>query len=202
MSSMLEKIDELLEQYDVWQNADFDSDKTAEEVKPRFEVTDKSSAEWVMRKIAKIQAEQKENDMLANEQIAPLKDEIREIEEWQQNENKKLQRHIDFLKSFLEPYHRRILEVDPKAKTIKLPHGDLCVRKQQPEIKRNDEILLDWLIENEMHNLVKVKKSPDWAELKKDCTFVNGKAVLSDTGQIVDGVEVIERPEKFEVVVK
>lgn len=48
---------------------------------------------------------------------------------------------------------------------------------------------------------MKVKKSVDWAALKKLVENNNGKAVMIETGEIVDGVKVEVQPPKFYVEV-
>jgi hypothetical protein len=44
-----------------------------------------------------------------------------------------------------------------------------------------------------------VKESTDWAELKKNTVVAGGKLYDSSTGEVVPGVEVVEREEKFTV---
>jgi len=209
VSAPLNEIDELLDQYDQWEN---EYDAVASQIcsdytpdlpeKPRFEVKDKSSAEWVMRKIAKLEGQIEENDHIALEQIKVLEEEIEQVKGWAYGENQKAQKHIEFLKSQLYPYHLMILEADPKAKTIKLPHGKMEIRSQQPEIKRDDETLLDWLNGEALFKFVKVEQSPDWQALKQNTTIDNGKFIYTETGQVIEGVVAVNRPDKFTVTTK
>ncbi len=205
MSVTLEKIDEILEQYEEWQNeADCQLVKAMTEKielppKPSFEVTDKSSAEWVLRKIQKLNMEIQENSNIANEQTEPLKQEIQKIMDWELVEHQKINNRIEFLKSLLYPYHRMILEADPKAKTIKLPHGELKIRAQQPEYQKDDDVMVNSLKALELKDYVKTKETPDWAKLKPLTTVVNGNVVHVETGAIIEGITAIERPDKFEV---
>lgn len=210
MSVVLEQIEEVLGWYEEWQakkdqqQANALTGETSEiPEKPKFEVTDKSSAEWVMQKITKLYAEIAENNAIADEQIKPLEEEIDRIAGWKIAEAKNKTRHIDFLTSLLEPYHRKILEADPKAKTIKLPHGEMKIRAQQPEIKKDDKILVGWLkLSEETQKFVETKEVPKWGEFKKLCKIENGEAIYLETGEIVDGITAMDRPDKFEVVVK
>lgn len=201
MSAILEQLDNVIEQYETYLQA-VELGYEGKE-KPRFEVTDKSSAEWVLRKIAKLHAEQTENTKIANDQIEPLAEEVQKIRAWEQAENNKIQNNVNFLSSLLEPYHRMILEADPKAKTIKLPHGELKIRKQQPEIIKNDDLLLVWLESSKLEQYIKVEKKPQWGELKKNVEFPEGGgAVYKETGEVILGVTTQDRPDKFEVVIR
>jgi hypothetical protein len=49
--------------------------------------------------------------------------------------------------------------------------------------------------------LVKVKESVDKRKLKQVTEVVGDKVVLKETGEIVEGVEVVERDEEFQVKV-
>lgn len=118
------------------------------------------------------------------------------------SQNTKLQKHIEFLTSLLEPYHRKILEADPKAKTIKLPHGDLKIRKQQPDFERDEEALVTSLKELGLKEYIKTEEKPRWGELKPITDVVDGKVVHKETGAVIGGITVIDKPDKFEVTVK
>ena len=73
------------------------------------------------------------------------------------------------------------------------------VRKlQQAEYKRDDKTIIAWLKEKFGGRFVKTTESVDWAGLK-DATGVFEGAIVTEDGEIVPGVEVIERPAKFEV---
>jgi len=58
-----------------------------------------------------------------------------------------------------------------------------------------------WLERNDLKGLVKVKKSPDWAKLKKDVEIAGDKVVSTYTGEIVDGVKVVPQEPEFKVEV-
>lgn len=88
-----------------------------------------------------------------------------------------------------------------KTKTMmkyRLPSGELVKKFRAPEFKRNNDILAKWLEENQMNNYIEIKKQPKWGELKAKTKVVNGHVVTED-GEIVEGVEVIERAPEFKV---
>lgn len=115
----------------------------------------------------------------------------------------KRQKQIDYFKFMLETYTIDSLE-GKKARSIKLPHGVLQIRKQQPTITVSDETL-EWLI-NKKPELVKtetkVKTSVDKNKLKKD-GFINDSNVMFvevDNVEVeVPGVTVTQNPDKFEI---
>lgn len=80
---------------------------------------------------------------------------------------------------------------DPKLKTVKLPHGSLKMRKQQPEFQYDETQLLPWAKEN-LPEAVVVKESVAKTPVKKH---------IQETGEMVPGVQMVERPEKFSVEV-
>ena len=78
------------------------------------------------------------------------------------------------------------------------PEGKLVLKKQAPEFKRDDKTVLSWLKGNNGGNYIKTTESLDWASLKKDVT-VMGNSVVNSDGEIIPGVEVVEREPKFTV---
>lgn len=163
------------------------------EDKEQFKIKTKDEAVWAVRKIKYLRDQQAENDQVAQTEIT-------RIEQWRKKENDKLQREIDFFASILVEYHQMVLEIDPKAKTIKLPHGELQFRRLPPEYIRDDEKLLAWLKDHNLP-LVRVKEEPDWAAIKPKLIPLEGLgvAVMDGTGEEVDGVQVNFRPPKFTV---
>ena len=81
-----------------------------------------------------------------------------------------------------------------------IPAGKLIMKKQAPEFKRDDKTVIDWLKANKGEQYVKTVESLDWANLKKDTTVV-GSSIVNSDGEIIPGVEVIEREDKFVVEV-
>ena len=51
-----------------------------------------------------------------------------------------------------------------------------------------------------MSEYIKVKESPDWANLKKTIQVVDNK-VVDENGEVVEGITVVDRPPTFEVEV-
>lgn len=159
-----------------------------------FKIEDKQQATWALRKIKALETKIEETNQLAEV-------EIERIKIWQEKENKIAGESVSYFKYLLQEYMTTERDKDPKVKSIKLPHGTVRFKKQQPEYVRDEENLIKWAKGSERADLVKVKESFDWSTLKKDITVVAGNAVDKHTGEIIEHVKVIEREDKFEVVV-
>lgn len=154
------------------------------EERERFRIETKDQAAWALRKMSKIKAEIDENIMTAQA-------EIERITGWRDSENEKLERSAAFFEGLLYEYFMALRETDPKLKTMKLPHGALKMRAQQPEFQYDETQLLPWAKEN-LPDAVVVKVSVSKTPVKKH---------IKETGEMVPGVTITERPEKFSVEV-
>ena len=88
-----------------------------------------------------------------------------------------------------------------KTKTqesVKLPGAKLVMKKQNPEYKRDDKTVIEWLKANGGDTYIKTKEELDWAGLKANTAVFDGQIVNGD-GEIIPGIEVIEREPKFAV---
>ena len=154
------------------------------EERERFKIESKDQAAWALRKMSRIKAEIEENNKVAQA-------EIERITAWRDEENEKLERSISFFEGLLYEYFMALRQEDPKLKTIKLPHGTLKMRAQQPQYEYDEAQLLPWAKEN-LPDAVVVKESVAKTPVKKH---------IQETGEVVPGVTIIERPEKFSVEV-
>lgn len=191
----------------------FDNDPFAEEVgteeqeeqteQEAFEVSDLETAAEAQRRIAYFMEEQQKIDQIAEKQIAPFLEKIEKIKLWQEQEKEKYAKRQVFYENRLEQYMRQEVEEQKKKgrkpqKTIKLPYGTIKLKKQQPEFQRNDSELLGYAKEN---GFLKVAESVDWSLIKSQCT-VFGDKLIDPQGQLVPGVTVVERDDKFTVVME
>ncbi len=159
-----------------------------DEERQGFVIDDEEKANWAMRKIKHLQDKKAEKEAIA-------KAEIDRIKQWLEEENASINRDIEFFTNALEIYMRKLNQKNPKTKSIKLIHGKLQLRKQQPKFNYDDGKLLRWLKENRHQNFIRIKESPDKSALKKSVAIADGKAILKDTGEIVEGISVEEPDE-------
>ncbi|QNB45865.1 hypothetical protein BR63_05765 [Thermanaerosceptrum fracticalcis] len=165
-----------------------------EEQREAFRITNLEQATWAMRKLRALAAKEAEIRKVAEEEIA-------RINAWLQDEFKGIERSRSFFLGALEGYHRNLIQQDPKAKTVKTPYGKLKLTKQQPEFQRDDALIKAWAKENKPEVLIPQEPKLDWAGLKKQLVVEGDKAIDLTTGEMVPGILVIEREDKFSVEV-
>jgi hypothetical protein len=159
-----------------------------------FKIDDKKQAEWALRKIKALKSQIEENNEIVQEEIFRL-------ENWLQTQNKTAENSIKFFEGLLREFLTKENQKDHKIKSIKLPHGTFKFKKQQPEFIKDENVLVEWLKTSNKHSLIKVKETADWINLKRTVDVVEDKLVDTETGEILQGVTVVEREDKFEVVV-
>lgn len=138
-----------------------------------FKVTDDKTADWALTKIHEAEDERDRLIALAEAQVEDLKTKIEDLKNKCENET-------GFLKSCLAMYFETVKPKETKTqKTYKLLSGTLVFKKPSVKINHDDEALLNYLSENDGEDFIKIKKSVDWAEFKKNLT-------ISDDGEVID----------------
>lgn len=149
-----------------------------------------------------------ENDDQANwclEKISEAKMEImdarafyeakkRQLDQWLENTIAPYNRDCEHFEAILAGYAEEAL-AGKKKRTISLPGGKFGFRKVPAKIDRDETFLLTFA-ESCAPEFIKVKKSVDWAGLKKTCK-IDGDHMVTADGEIVPGVTVTEQPDKF-----
>lgn len=161
--------------------------------KETFEIKDDKEANWALRKIKQYKEQQKEN-------IALAESETSKIEAWLQAVNGDAQGSIDYFQGLLAKYAMSKRKVDPEFKSTKLPNGAIRFRRQQPAFKYDTNKVIESLKKLERVDLIRIKEEPDKTAIKKAFIIDDDKLINPETGEIVEGVEVEYREDKFEVV--
>ena len=156
----------------------------------RFKVVDDRSAEWCIQKIKAAQAEK---------------------EHWKAFYMGQLKRaeqscdfRIEYMENLLRPYFDQVPHKATKTQeSYQLPSGKLAIKKQAPQFEHDDEQILDWLHENSQRpeTYIDFKETLKWGDLKK-VLVVSGNSMATSDGEIIPGITVTERPDKFVVEVK
>ena len=157
------------------------------DAREEFTVTDDAAAEWCMKKIRKVEADRAMWKAHYEAQMGKV--------------NKAADESVAYFTAKLEEYFANVPHKATKTQeSYTLPGGKLIRKKQQPKFDIDDETLVSWLDDNMMGPLVNVKKTADWAELKKICSVTpDGEHVATDEGEIIPGVTVTQRPDVFKV---
>lgn len=165
-----------------------------QEEQQRWRIENDLIADWAIEKIKRFRAELERKRQLAEEKK-------RQIDMWYKSEQKKIERDIKFFEQKLYEYY---MSLDPKQlrkgkvqTKYELMSGTLKLKKQNPDIEREKETLLAWLEENGLTEYIKIVKEPDWAKLRKKVKITDDKAVYPETGEIIPGIKVNPRPDKF-----
>lgn len=159
-----------------------------------FRIDNDAKAEWAISKIREEQAE-------AMRIINVCKSMILHYEEQMKKAEEDFEKKTAYLRSQLEQYFDSVEKRRTKTQEVyKLPSGTLRRKYLKPEFKRDEEKLVKWLKDRQMNEYIKVKESPDWANLKKAIQVVGDK-VVDENGEVVEGITVVERPPVFEVEV-
>ena len=155
------------------------------DLRDKYKITSLDQASRYLAYIARMEAQQAEND-------AAAKAECERINAFYNKQIEHLQERIDFFKEFLIAYDTERREADPKFR-LKTPNGSLVRRKSKEYNWADEKKLIDWL-KDHRPGLVNVKTtvSVAKADLKKTLTAIDehGNVYDPDTGEIVPGVRV------------
>ena len=181
-----------MEELRVYDAAEEDDDNnTAGE----WKITNDSEAEWLIDKVNEELIEINRFELSLTNKIEIIKERLEKVKK--EKENKISRRDSHLLKYFEEVP----VELKKKSKTMekyRLPSGEIIKKYPAPEFKRDNDTLVNWLKENKMNDYVEVKESAKWSDLKKSTKTIGSSVVLEETGEIIEGIEVIERAPTLE----
>lgn len=161
-----------------------------------FVIDSDSKAEWALNKIREEQAEFRRMEMVCYEMIRQYQEKIKSAQET-------YEKKTSYLRNQLEQYFETITPKATKTQaTYQLPSGKLKKKFGTPEFIRDEVELIMYLKSVDTYKVfIKTKESVDWSGFKS-CLSINGEyAVETINGEIVPGVKVEMKPDKFEVEV-
>ena len=155
-----------------------------------FVIDNDQKAEWAMQKIREANVEKERWTEFYNGQLKKVCD--REDD------------RIKFMMMKLAEFFRTVPhKVSKTQESYQLPSGKLVMKAQQLEYERDEAALLNWCMQNNQDYVKsRIVNTVDWNEMKKKFTVLGDRLVDPETGVIVDGVTVTERPDVFKVEVK
>lgn len=166
-----------------------------EAAKEKYKISSMQSADYFVRKIKEIELYEAEIDATVKAEIERVKT---NAEAWAAKEKEKNAFIKSFFKSLLETYANEQLK-DKKTKTLALPNGSLCFRKQQNEYNYNDQAVITFLkeVKPDLINKEVIEKYDKKALKSLLSERPDGTVMLGD--QKVPGISFIERNTKFEI---
>lgn len=160
-----------------------------------FYLKDDAKAEWAILKLQQENAELNRIELICSNMKSYYDNVLKQARE-------KHERKTEFLEQQLERYFtylqdNKLVKSTKTTDSYQLPSATLKLKQQSPELERDEDKLLAWCKENGAE-FIKVKESVNWADLKKNLTIKDGKAITKD-GEILESIRVYERRPKFEV---
>lgn len=158
-----------------------------------WRIADDECADWAVAKIAEERAELTRIRALADEQISRIMAKVEAAE-------KRYENGTAYLTSKLAEYFSTVPHKKTKTtESYRLLSGTLKMKKGGASMKQNDEKLLEYLRTSGNEDMIQTTEKPKWGEYKKRLKIIGGQIVDNITGEIVEGVEVIEKPNTFTV---
>lgn len=159
-----------------------------------FAIEDDATAEWALKKIS---AAVEEYDRL--EQI--YNDERARLDALLDKAAARLDSKTAYLKGLLQRYFETVPHEVSKAgtETYRLLSGKLVQKRGGYKATVSDDALVDWCERTGRGEYIKTTKKPAWGELKKALDFTEAGAVVKDTGELVDGVDLEYVDGSFEI---
>lgn len=154
-------------------------------------------AEWWIEKKEEELIEVRRYQMSLENKIAILKE---KLEKAQKEEDFIIEQRNGKLMEYFESIDEKQMKKTQTMMKYRLPSGELIKKFPGPKFERDEEKLTKWLEDNKMDEFIEVKKQAKWGELKKATKVIDGQVVTED-GEIVEGVEVVERAPEFKVEV-
>lgn len=171
---------------------DEDEEKNEERDAP-FVIDSMGKAEWAMEKI-------KEERQRLNLYITAAEERIEELQRQMDEQERKTARRTENLLNALSVYFETLpVKKSKTQQSFELPAGKMVKKYARLDFTHDDKALVKWAEENAPEYLKRDVKI-EWGELKKHLSAAGSVAVLKDTGEAVEGVSVIEKPETFDVV--
>jgi len=173
--------------------------KIYEEDKETWRIKNDEEADWWIEIHQEKLAEVRRLRMQLENKIAFYQEKLDKVIK---EEEAIIERRDSKLLEYFETLDKKDMKKTKTMLKYRLPSGELVMKFPGPEFKRDNEALVKWLEDNQMDEYVEIKKQPKWGELKKKTKVVGNNVVFEDTGEVVEGIEVMERPAEFIVEVE
>lgn len=172
-----------------------EDDYTVTEDQEQWEISNDSEAEWLIDKVNEDLIEINRFELSLTNKIEILKERLEKVKKEKEN---KISRRDSYLLRYFEDIPEELKKKSKTMEKYRLPSGEIIKKYPAPEFKRDNDTLVNWLKENRMTEFIEVKESAKWADLKKATKTIGSSVVLEETGEIIEGIEVIERAPTLE----
>lgn len=160
-----------------------------------WRIADDGCADWAVQKIAEERAELARIKELAEAQIARIEEKLAAAERRCENGTR-------FLTGKLAEYFGTVPHKKTKTtESYRLLSGSLKMKLGGVSMKQDDAKLVEFLKASGQTDYIKVTEAPKWGDFKKRLEVVGGSVVDKESGEIIEGVELITKPDVFTVEV-
>ena len=158
-----------------------------------WKLADDAAADWAIRKIAAERAELTRIKELADAEIARIKEKVAAAERRYEN-------NTSYLTHKLAEYFEKVPHKKTKTKhSYRLLSGTLTKKIGGVAMKQDDAKLVEYLKASGNEDMIKIEEKPKWGEFKKRLEIMGGQVVDTETGEIVEGVTIEQKPDTFSV---
>ena len=160
----------------------------------RWRITDDGCADWALKKIKSEKDERDRIVALAEAEIARLKEQIEKAE-------RRYEQNTAYITSLLAAFFDTVPHKKTKTGTesYRLLNGQLVKKPATVKMQPDDTKLVDWLRAAGREDLIKVETKAMWGELKKQLEIVDSIVMMPETGEVVEGIDLVEVPAAFSV---
>lgn len=151
----------------------------------KWRIRDEEGANKYMRIVRSLEGQMAEADKMR-------KAEVDRIEAFYQGQREEIDGKAEFFRWLLVDWYNRQREINPKYQ-LKTPWGKVTSRRTKSPQWLDENMTLAWLKASGHGDLVKVEESIRKADLKKAMNEADGHYIDPATGEIVPGVEVVEK---------
>ena len=174
-----------------WREVDYVTTEDQEQ----WKITSDAEAEWLIDKVNEELFEINRFELSLTNKIELLKERLEKVKKEKEN---KISRRDSYLLRYFEEIPEELKKKSKTMEKYRLPSGEIIKKYPAPEFKRDNDTLVNWLKENKINNYIEVKESAKWADLKKATKTIGSSVILEETGEIIEGIEVIERAPTLE----
>lgn len=160
-----------------------------------FQIKNDVQADKLLEEIRDSEVEHSRIEIIAKAKIDSINQELLRSKE-------KMQKEVDFKRDQLRAYFLDVIPTETKTmKKYKLFTGELITKKSSKIFIVDKDKILKSMEKSKDETYIKIKKELDWTNFKRALEIKKDLIINKETGEIVklDGLEIIEKPEEFQV---
>ena len=159
--------------------------ETMGDERDKWRIRDEEGANKYMRIVRSLEGQMADVGKLRTE-------EVQRIEAFYDAQQDEINGKAEFFRQLLVDWYNRQREANPKYQ-LKTPWGKVTSRRTESPQWLDEDVTLAWLESAGHGELVKVEKSIKKNDLKKAMNKADGYYIDPATGEIVPGVEIVEK---------